>query len=332
MKDIKDAYPVQLAEFVHATQQHVEPAFAWWTPYVLKKKHRIIAKVKSSRTHKYGFRIPKTVKEALEIDKENGNTLWWDAIMLEMKNVRPAFQEFEGNDTIELHKQGYQEIRCHIIFDIKLGENFRRKARLVAGGHTTDTPSSLTYSSVVTRESVRIALTIAALNDVDILACDIQNAYLTAPCRKKIFTRAGPEFGSKEGKIMIVKMALYGLKSSGAAFHAKLAQALHDMQFRPSNADPDVWLRPAVKPNGFKYYEMVLCYVDDVLAISHNPLSIIEEIKGTFKLKDDKAEPPDVYLGAQMQKVATKTGRVCWTMSSEKYIQTAIKNVEEKLA
>ena len=70
------------------------------------------------------------------------------------------------------------------------------KAQLVAGGHVTELPSSITYSLVVSRDSVRIALTIAALNDLSILACDIQNAYLSAPCREKIYCIAGPEFGS----------------------------------------------------------------------------------------------------------------------------------------
>ena len=93
--------------------------------------------------------------------------------MKEMKNVRVAFEIYEGKiaDLV-----GYQKVNCHIVWDVKLGENFRRKARLVAGGHTTDTPSTLTYSSVVSRDSVRIALTIAALNELDVLGCDIQNA------------------------------------------------------------------------------------------------------------------------------------------------------------
>ena len=69
-----------------------------------------------------------------------------------------------------------------MIFDIKLGENFRRKARLVGGGHQMVTPASITYLSVVSRDSVRIALTVAALNDLDILTCNIQNAYLTVKC------------------------------------------------------------------------------------------------------------------------------------------------------
>ena len=127
-----------------------------------------------------------------------------------------------------------------MVFDIKMGENFRRKARMVAGGHKIDTPAVLTYSSVVSRDSVRIALTIAALNDLKVLTCDIQNAYLRAKCREKIWTIAGPDFGSNQGKIMIVVRALYGLKSSGAAFRALLAETLHDLGYVSPKADPDV--------------------------------------------------------------------------------------------
>ena len=112
---------------------------------------------------------------------------------------------------------------------------------LVAGGHTTDVPSTLTYASVVSRDSVRIALTIAALNNLQVLACDIQNAYLTADCRELIWTRAGPEFGSEAGSVFLIKKALYGLKSAGAAFRALLAETLHDIGYTPTKADPDVW-------------------------------------------------------------------------------------------
>ena len=122
---------------------------------------------------------------------------------------------------------------------------------MVAGGHTTETPAPLTYASVVSRDSVRIALTIAALNDLKILACNIQNAYLNAQCREKIWTIAGPEFGSDAGKLMIVVRALYGLKSICAAFRALLAETLYYIGYNPSKSDPDIWLRLAVKLDGF---------------------------------------------------------------------------------
>lgn len=249
--------------------------------------------------------------------------------MKEMKNVRPAFELHEGTrrDLV-----GYTEIECHIVWDIKLGENFRRKARLVAGGHKTDVPSHLTYSSVVSRDSVWIALTIAALNGLSILACDIQNAYLSADCREKCFTIAGPEFGSDAGKLMVIRKALYGLKSSGAAFHSMLAGVLWDLQFRPTKADPDVWIKAAVKPNGEKYYDMVLCYVDDVISIGITPRVAIDGVESTFKLKGDKAEVPEMYLGGEVAEVENDSGKKCWTMSSDKYLKSAIANVEEKLA
>ena len=88
-----------------------------------------------------------------------------------MGNVRSAFQVHEGTKA-DL-PIGYQKIKCHMIFDVKMGENFRLKARLVGGGHMTEAPSLITYSSVVYRDSIRIALTIAALNGLDLLACDI---------------------------------------------------------------------------------------------------------------------------------------------------------------
>ena len=83
-------------------------------------------------------------------------------------------------------------------------EDFRRKARFVAGGHMTEAPSAITYASVVSRETVRIALTLAALNDLDVQCGDVLNAYVTAPVGEKIWTKLGPEFGADQGKLSIV--------------------------------------------------------------------------------------------------------------------------------
>ena len=174
-------------------------------------------------------------------------------------------------------------------------------------------PSTLTYASVVSCGSVRIALTIAALNDLKVKACDIQNAYLTADCREKIWTRAGPEFGSEVGMIFIVRKSLYGLKSGGAVLCALLAETLHKMGYNPSKADPDVWLRPAVKSDGFEYYKLVLYYVNDVLSMSADPdEATLRGLQSVFKLKDDKIAEPAIYLGAQLEKwmwMAANVGR-----------------------
>ena len=196
LKDVKESYPVQLAEFAISNHIAEEPAFAWWIPFVIKKRNCILAKVKSKyclRSHKFGITIPKFVEEAKKVDNQNGNTLWWDAICKEMRNVRPTFEVFEGNN--DQLPVGYQFMKCHMIFDVKFKGNFRHKAQLVAGGHMTKTTVTLTYSSVVLCDSVWIALTLAALNDLQVILCDVQSTYLTADCREKIWTYTGPELG-----------------------------------------------------------------------------------------------------------------------------------------
>ncbi len=77
------------------------------------------------------------------------------------------------------------EITCHSIFEVKFVD-LRRKARYVAGGHLTNCPHVMTYSSVVSRESLCIGFLLAALNGLEVLAADIQNAYLNAPTEDKV--------------------------------------------------------------------------------------------------------------------------------------------------
>jgi hypothetical protein len=76
-------------------------------------------------THKFGIELLMTVKEALELNKKNGNTFWADTIAKEMKDIHVAFKiQFDGKSV----PIGYQKIPCHMIFDIKM-EDFRCKAR-----------------------------------------------------------------------------------------------------------------------------------------------------------------------------------------------------------
>ena len=320
LKDLKESYPLEVAEYATLANITHEPAFAWWVKGTLKKRDRMIKRVRSKywhRTHKYGIRIPKTAKEAKEIDDENRNTLWMDAIKLEIKNIMIAFTEYDG-DVNEL--KGFEEITGHLVFDVKLGENFRRKARYCADGHKTAAPSSLTYSTVVARDSVRIMLLVAALNDISIAGADIQNAFLTAPNREKNFLRAGPEFGESEGTIFIVTRALYGLKSAGASFRAHLAVHLDDMGFKSTHPYPDVWRRPAIKSSGEKYYEYFLTYVDDLLVLSQNPDIVLKEIGRTFKFKNNMIAEPENYLGARLKK-KNIAGTDVWTITSLDYLK-----------
>ena len=133
------------------------------------------------KSTKFGIDLPKSISDAYKIDEDTGTTFWYDTVKKEMRNVRIAFNILDHGKEVPV---GYQYMRCHFVFDIKM--DLTRKARLVAGGHMTSPPASSTYASVVLRESVRIAFTVAALNDRVIEADDIQNAYLVAPCNERI--------------------------------------------------------------------------------------------------------------------------------------------------
>jgi hypothetical protein len=332
LKDLKESNPVEVAEYAVANKLVHEPAFAWWVPHTLRKRDNIVSAVKTryqKKTHKFGIRIPKTVREALEIDRDTNTSLWADAIKKEMKNVMPAFKILDPGAAEPV---GHTRIPCHMIFDIKM--DFTRKARLVAGGHVTDPPSSITYASVVSRDSVRLAFLIAALNDLDILGADAQNAYLNAPVREKVYTTCGPEFGpSCENQYAIIVRALYGLKSSGAAWRAHLASTMQELNFISCLADPDVWLRPAQKADGTEHYEYVLIYTDDFLCISSDPRNILDSIGKHFKLKPDSIKPPDHYLGANIAPFSLPDNptKERWSMSSTDYVKQAVKNVERDL-
>ncbi len=91
-----------------------------------------------------------------------------------------------------------------------------------------------------------------------------------------------------------------------------------------------MWLRAASKEDGERHYEYVLMYVDDILVISCDPHAILEDTKRTFKLKNDKIEPPEFYVGAKLQQKLIN-GLTCWTITSQNNVKAAIRNVEEAI-
>ena len=122
LKDVKEASPIELAEYAVANRIDDEPAFAWWIPYILKKQNGIISKVKTKywkTTHKSGVQLPKNAAEALKIDIESGNDLWEKAINKEMKKAKVAYEEVKGCTPKQARRcevpelTGFQEITCH---------------------------------------------------------------------------------------------------------------------------------------------------------------------------------------------------------------------------
>ena len=115
------------------------------------------------------------------------------------------------------------------------------------------------------------------------MGTDIGNAYLESYTKERVAFVAGPEFGDLQGHTMIIVKALYRLRTSGARWHDRLFDALTIMGFKPSRADPDIWMR---QKDG--HYEYIVVYVDNLLIASKEPLVIIVTLKvhpNLFKLK-----------------------------------------------
>ncbi|KAI2492432.1 Reverse transcriptase (RNA-dependent DNA polymerase) [Fragilaria crotonensis] len=110
VKGLERSEPAEVAGVRGRHKIAEEPAFACSEMYFAGEI--VIKKVKSTkywlRSHKYGVELPKTVAEALAIDRRTGTTFWRDAIEKEMKNVMVAF-EFSDDPSPPV---GYAKATC----------------------------------------------------------------------------------------------------------------------------------------------------------------------------------------------------------------------------
>ena len=272
---------------------------------------------KNTVQYKFGVRVPRNVKEAYKLDQENGNTLWHDAMTLELQQLQ-EYKTFEDAGSNVPAPADHQMIHAHMVFDVK--QTGKRKARFVAGGHLTNPPKDSVYSSVVSLRSIRIICLLAELNDLELMAADIGNAYLEACTKEKVCFIAGPEFGTLAGHTLIIKKALYGLRSSGARFHEKCADTLRDLGFKPTYADPDVWLRDAGD-----VYEYVTTWVDDLLVAMKKPKEFMDALQSEpYKYKLKGVEEPKYHLGGDFFR--DFDGTLCY--GAQTYIKRLIQDYE----
>ena len=258
------------------------------------------------------------------MDKQNKNTLWRDAIQKEMKNVSIAFKILDSSENLSV---GFSKLSVHMVFDIKL--DLTRKARLVADGHLTPDPIDSTYTGVVSRETVRIALTHAALLGIDIWAADIMNAFVHAPTTEKYYIVCGHEFGNENiVRRAIVIRVLYGMKSSGRDFRNHLRDCIDHMGYQSCLADPIFGFGSRSWIVELNIMSIFLFYVDDCLVVSEHPDQVLTRLGKYFPLKPESVGPPKIYLGGKLSKINLPNVVIAWTISASKYIQSALKNIE----
>ena len=146
----------------------------------------------------------------------------------------------------------------------------------MADGHLTKEPMETVYSGVVSLRNLRLALFLAELNNLELSGADVGNAYLQALAKENLCIVGGPEFEELQGHVLVVYKALYGTRSGGACWHDILFDILHQMGFKPSKADQDIWMKSSKDGN---HYEYIAVYVDDLAICMKDPKSFCDTLK-----------------------------------------------------
>ncbi len=280
---------------------------------LIRRSIREVTKSGGSRKRKK----PGRIAHALELDREAGNAFWADAIRKEVASLL-ALDCFEFHAPDHKPSSEYQWTKLSMIFEVK--QDGRRKARLVAGGHMVDPMGINSRSTVVKGISIRLLDLIAHRDNLPILCGDIGNAFITADCLEKIYSRAGPEFEDRKGSVLIFKKALYGLRSSSRAFRTHFADFLRSLGFSATRCDRDVWMRPREERDGYDY---ICTHVDDFKIVARDPERWKSHIFAAFLLKS--IGPPSYYLGNNYNFSKEENA---WVLSCATYLKECIRRIE----
>ena len=299
---IREDDPITLARYAQQKNLLDQEGWRWAKAYAQnpQKMIRMVTNVMVTKTkkrapkYKFGVSVPKSVRQAMEYDRASGGTLWSEAIQKEMKQLKD-FNTFEVLEEGERPPGGYTFVPLHWVFDVKF--DGRRKSRLVAGGNRTEPLDTDAYAGVVSIDTIRLGFLIGELNGLQAIATDIGNAYLHGYTKEKVYTRAGPEFGAElEGRYVVIRKALYGLRSSSFSWHEVLADKLRSLGWRASYADSDLWMKDCGT-----HYEYLATWVDDVLHWGKKPMELIHQLEKMFPLKGTGV--PEYYLGGDIEQI-----------------------------
>ena len=275
------------------------------------------AKLHSFRTkpiYMCGVLVPQNYDQAVEIDHANGNRLWQDATDLELRQI-DDYEAFKDKGRDHHPGPGHKKTTAHLVHACK--HDGRRKARLVAGGHLTDTPIDPVYSSVVSLRAIRILTFIAELNDLETWCTDIGNTYLESYTQERIYIVAGKEFGDREGHILIIREALYGLKSSGLRWSERLAACLQELDYFSCKNENDAWMKDCRD-----HCECIAVHVDDLVIVSRDPKTFVSKLEDVCKFKLKGTGPIEFHLGCDDWR--DKDGALCH--APRKYIEKCTDN------
>ena len=134
----------------------------------------------------------------------------------------------------------------------------------------------------------------------------------------------GPEFEELQGHVLVMYKALYGTRSGGACWHDKFFDILHDMGFKPSKADPDIWMKSSKDGT---HYEYIAVYVDDLAICMKDPKSFCDTLKEKYKLKLKGVGPINYHLGCGYTRDEDGT----LVADPRKYVEKILESYEKPL-
>ena len=125
---------------------------------------------------------------------------------------------------------------------------------------------------------------------------------MNAPVGEKVWFVAGTEMGPKKDMSMVIIRVLYDLKTSAKAWSEFFDKSLKEMRYTPCVANPNVWMKSQTNNDCYSYWSYMLVYVNDYLAVHHDPEPVMEDLKSCYKLKNDTYGKLKRYLGVNVKK------------------------------
>jgi hypothetical protein len=247
----------------------------------------------------------------------------WELAMEEEIQSMKRFDVFEEIDRRFIPKDR-QILDCKWVYKRKRdkdGKIVRYRARVVAMGFRQRAYDSFipeeTHSPVVSKDTLRLFLSICAQRNLTIYQADVKAAFLQAPLKEEIYMKAPPGYrGAKDGHEVIwkLKSAVYGLKQASACFWTAVHQHLVKIGFHSLTGDPCLFQ----KNLGGGKKMLVCCYVDDITyAVENKEIgdAFLDDMRKRFFISEDEGKPIEWLLGMAIKQDVVK-GTVSMNMAS----------------